>query len=143
MDADDVMPPQRLEKMVSAMNSATEKTVVTGKVEFISDFEPGIGTRFYEDWLNMRMDLGDHWDWIWRECVIPSPCWMAVKKEIDALNLFGDLQYPEDYHLAFKWYEHGFTVRSIPEVLHYWRQHGGRYSRNSDNYSAEKFAEMK
>lgn len=143
MDADDLMPQNRIELMVTAMIGAKPGTLITGKVSFFPESEMGIGTRFYENWLNSRMELNDHWQWIWRECVIPSPCWMVRSDELTAMGGFNDLEYPEDYDLTFKFFRAGFNVQAVTNVLHYWRQHQHRYSRTSENYSAEKFMEVK
>ena len=143
MDADDIMPAYRIGKMVEALQVSAPKTVVTGKIHFFPEEEIGVGTKFYQSWLNKRMEKQDHWNWIWRECVIPSPCWMARKTELLHIGNFDELEYPEDYNLAFRFFEHGFTVLGLPEILHYWRQHENRYSRTSNNYSAEKFMNMK
>ena len=54
MDADDIMPEDRLMEMTNALKLCRVPTVVTGKVEFFSDDVLGPGTVFYERWLNER-----------------------------------------------------------------------------------------
>ncbi|MBL7811380.1 MAG: glycosyltransferase family 2 protein [Bacteroidetes bacterium] len=142
MDADDLMPGQRLEKMHLALQQAAPKTVVTGKVRFFPESALGTGTRFYQDWLNARCDLNDHWQWIWRECVIPSPCWMMRREELLEAGGFDSADYPEDYDMAFRLFRKNYTVVAVPEICHYWRQHGRRFS-HSSHYSAEKFMALK
>jgi hypothetical protein len=112
-------------------------------VQFFPSSSIGIGTRFYENWINDRMLLGDHWEHIWRECVIPSPTWMTRKSDLKEIGGFNDLQYPEDYFLAFKFYSENFQVKSLGEIIHFWRQHPERYSGKSDHYSADNFMKLR
>lgn len=142
MDADDMMPEQRLERMVKELDAAPGKTIITGMVRFFPEEKCGTGTRFYENWLNERCLKHDHWQHIWRECVIPSPCWMARRDELMAAGGLSSLQYPEDYDMAFRLFFAGFKVISVQQVCHYWRQHEKRFSL-STHYSAEKFMELK
>lgn len=143
MDADDLMPPQRLQHMCSALDQAPPKTLVTGMVKFFPEAACGPGTRFYEDWLNERCVKNDHWQHIWRECVIPSPCWLARRDELITAGGLHSEAYPEDYDMAFRLYFAGFRVQGVQEVCHLWRQHSDRHSRKSGHYSAENFMRMK
>lgn len=143
MDADDLMTPQRLEMMVNTLQSAAEPAVITGKVSFFPEEKIGIGTRFYENWLNERIEKSDHRKWMWRECVIPSPCWMMWRHDLENAGGFEGLEYPEDYDLMFRLLAEGYRVTGVNEVLHLWRQHDQRYSKTSDLYSAERFMAMK
>lgn len=143
MDADDIMHEQRLELMVNQMRNSPLKRLVTGMVEFFPRETLGPGTLFYERWLNDRMKLRDFNAWKWRECVIPSPCWMARKSELVKHEMFEDLDYPEDYELMFRFFHCDFIISPIPEVIHYWRQHPGRYSKTSEHYSAARFMKKK
>lgn len=143
MDADDLMPPQRLQTMSSALDHAPQKTVITGMVKFFPEDACGPGTRFYEDWLNDRCLQNDHWQHIWRECVIPSPCWMARREELLSAGGLRSDAYPEDYDMAFRLFFAGFSVQGVQEVCHLWRQHSDRHSRQSGHYSAENFMRMK
>ena len=143
MDADDLMPPNRLKSMVELLNCADKNTIVTGKVQFFPETECGPGTQFYEQWLNRRCELNDHWQHIWRECVIPSPCWLMRTEELRSVGGFDGAVYPEDYDMALRLYFAGFAVQSVNEVCHLWRQHSRRYSKNSQNYNAEQFMRLK
>lgn len=143
MDADDIMPPHRLALMANKLKNMGPKAVVTGKIEFFPREECGIGTLFYENWLNELCERENHWQWIWRECVIPSPCWMARKDELKEIGGFNSPDYPEDYDLVFRFWKNNFTVGTVKEICHLWRQHDDRFSRKSDHYSAEKFMKLK
>ena len=143
MDADDIMPKDKLANLVRELELAMPKTIVTGRVQFFPEENCGTGTRFYENWLNERCDNNDHWQHIWRECVIPSPCWMMRTTELREAGCFENAVYPEDYDMAFRLFEQGFSTVSAQGVCHHWRQHASRYSINSDNYGTAAFMQMK
>jgi len=73
MDGDDLMPKHKLESMVSELQSNGTGHVVTGKVKYFRDGGISQGYSKYEQWINERIDLADHWQHIYKECVIPSP----------------------------------------------------------------------
>lgn len=146
MDADDLMPPLRLEKMVkllSCIETHEENTVVTGLVSYFSNSPVSPGYQTYEQWLN-SVNLGDEqWKNIYRECVIASPNWLIAKKILDKMGGFRSLRYPEDYHLVINWYQMGLTIRTVPEVTLLWREHPYRTSRTSDHYNQKAFFDLK
>lgn len=143
MDADDIMPEYRLEKMLNAIQFAPPKTVVTGMVRYFSSTDISPGYRKYEHWLNEINRQNTQWENIYRECVIASPNWMAQKTVLEQINAFEDLLYPEDYHLVLKWYQHRFNILTLPEITLHWREHERRTSRNSSNYQQEAFFKLK
>ncbi|MFY7848613.1 MAG: glycosyltransferase family 2 protein [Bacteroidia bacterium] len=143
MDADDMMAPNKIQALAQALLLKGPGHIATGYVRFFPDENTGIGTRFYQDWLNARCDANDHWEWIWRECVIPSPCWMAWKSDLLAVNAFDAPIYPDDYELAFRFFHAGLKVLPVRDVLHHWRQHASRMSRKHGGFSAEAFTELK
>lgn len=143
MDADDLMPENRLMQMVNILEKSPEKTVITGMVRYFSDEKISDGYKKYESWLNSINRQGDQWQNIYRECVVASPNWMMRRKELIALGGFSGLTYPEDYHLAFQWYQNSFQLHAIAEVTLLWREHPLRTSRNSANYNQRAFFLMK
>ncbi len=151
MDADDIMPEQRLEWMVNMLKSLPKKTVVTGKVQYFSggdglrEPQPSISRGYlaYESWLNERIEQNDHYDHIYRECVVASPNWMTRTEDIRAFDIFSTLNYPEDYDMTFRWMTKGFTIVGIPETTLFWREHPGRTSRNSSVYDQASFFNLK
>ncbi|OEK05005.1 glycosyltransferase family 2 protein [Roseivirga misakiensis] len=143
IDGDDIMPKDRLELMVNLILGSETKTVVTGKVKYFSDSPISDGYIQYEDWLNERVIQADHWSWIYRECVIASPNWMVRKADLEAIGGFTNLNYPEDFDLVLRWYQQGFTVKSIPKTTLHWREHPARTSRNSARYQQESFFRLK
>jgi len=143
IDADDLMPADRLEKMLKAMVDSANGTVVTGLVKYFSEDPISPGYQEYEKWINDMNLQNKQWDNIYRECVIASPNWLIRKPDFDKSNGFMNLRYPEDYDLVMKWYAQGFNIITVPEVTLLWREHPKRTSRNSDHYNQKSFFELK
>jgi glycosyltransferase involved in cell wall biosynthesis len=144
MDADDRMAPQKLERMFSCLEASGPGTVVTGLVKYFSDRGPlGDGYLKYEHWLNKLAISGQPFREIYKECVIPSPCWMVYRSDFEACDAFRPDTYPEDYDLCFRFYAQQLRHQAVEEVLHYWRDHSTRASRNDPNYSDTSFIDLK
>lgn len=143
MDADDLMPPGRLRKFIDAISNSDSKTIVTGKVQYFSDDQVSAGYRSYESWLNERIDKTDHYDHIYRECIVASPNWLARKDDLITSAIFDQLEYPEDYAMTFLWKENNFQIKGIDAITLYWREHPERTSRNSSVYDQLSFFNLK
>ena len=143
MDADDIMTPKKLELMMSALTE-DPTAVVVGKVKYFAEGkELAAGYVKYAKWLNSMIDHKSHYDHIYKECVIPSPCWMMSRQMLESIGGFSSQLYPEDYDLTFRMYEHGIKVVGLSQVLHYWRDHDRRASRNDSHYSDQGFLQLK
>lgn len=143
MDADDLMPKGRLRLMHDALIDSPKKTIVTGKVKYFSEGTLSDGFFKYEQWVNDRIDRQDHYNHIYRECVVASPNWMVRKDDLTEFGIFEKLEYPEDYDLVFHWYENDFTIKSLDEVTLLWRDHPTRTSKNSDVYNQKALFSLK
>lgn len=142
MDADDIMPANKLKKMRAAIHNKPN-TLATGKVKYIADDKLFDGYQAYETWLNSLIENQSHFTEIYKECVIASPCWMLSKEDFERCGAFNSSKYPEDYDLSFRFYEHKLDVVAVPEVMHIWRDHSTRASRNDTNYSDNAFLDIK
>ncbi|MEM7163762.1 MAG: glycosyltransferase family 2 protein, partial [Bacteroidota bacterium] len=71
------------------------------------------------------------------------PCWMTYKKDFEAIGAFNSNIYPEDYDLAFRFYQGGLECIPSNEILHLWRDHPERASRNDEHYQDNQFLELK
>ncbi len=143
MDADDIMPRERLQKTVGAMVAAPPKTIVTGMVRYFGQGGVSEGYLNYESWLNDNLQSENPWKNLYRECLVASPNWMMPMSELRATGGFEGLEYPEDYDLVFRWYKNRFSLKTLDETTLLWREHPKRTSRNSDHYSQRKFFELK
>ena len=142
MDADDLMPPTKLTRFVKAYIE-NPQAVITGKVSYFSEHSVSAGYRRYENWLNKLVETGEYWSNIYRECVIASPNWLVSRTCFENYFSFSELDYPEDYDMAFKWYELGYEVKAIPILTHLWREHPARTSRNAVDYQQAAFFKLK
>src|SRR5690606_8172295 len=52
-------------------------------------------------------------------------------------------RYPEDYDLAFRFYEKGLKVIPTNELLHLWRDYDSRTSRTHEHYAQNHFLDLK
>ncbi len=143
MDADDRMAPQKLRWMQEALIQRGPGWIATGLVEYFSEEELGRGYDQYQQWLNKLTRAENNFTDRYRECVIPSPCWMCHRQDLLACGAFTPNRYPEDYDLAFRFYQAGYQVAGIPEVLHYWRDYPHRTSRTHPHYSDNRFLDLK
>lgn len=144
MDADDLMLPFKLAKLSKLLLAAGPGHVATGGVSYIAEGKKlGAGYQRYAQWLNELAATGQHFIQRYRECVIPSPCWMAHRDDLVRIGAFSDDTYPEDYDLCFRMYYGGLKVVSTAEPLHLWRDHPKRTSRNSEVYRDNHFLELK
>lgn len=143
MDADDIMAENKLEALYLIAVQNGKGTVATGHVRYFSEDGVGEGYRKYEKWLNTLCQENRHWQEIYKECVIASPCWMIHKADFEKCGGFNSTIYPEDYDLVFRFYKHNLKVVSSPEVLHLWRDHTSRTSRNHIHYQQDAFFKIK
>ncbi len=143
MDSDDIMSLDKLELMVNRLEAKGRNHIVVGLVKYFHDETLGEGYKRYENWLNDLTSSGTNFDEIYKECSIPSPCWMISRADFEKCGGFNSDIYPEDYDLAFRFRKAGLQVAGISQVLHYWRDYSSRSSRVDDNYSDNKFTDLK
>lgn len=143
MDSDDIMASDKLELMLSALKENGKNSLVVGLVEYFSEDELGQGYSRYADWLNKLTKNKANFKEIYKECVIPSPCWMVWKEDLENCGAFENDIYPEDYDLCFRMYQNGLNIVPVQKTLHYWRDYPQRTSRNDPNYLDNRFADLK
>jgi glycosyltransferase involved in cell wall biosynthesis len=143
MDADDRMAPQKLEFLKRDLKSFGKGNLAIGQVQYFSENELGDGYKRYERWLNDLTETGSNYADIYKECVIPSPCWMVYRTDLEKCGAYEPNTYPEDYDLCFRFYKQRLKVIPSQEILHYWRDHPNRSSRTDKNYADNRFLELK
>ena len=132
MDADDLMPANKLELMAEAMAAGS---VVTGKVSYFCDERDlGEGFQKYTAWLNGLMEEGEFWRDVYRECPLPSSAWLIHRSDFELVGGFDSDLMPEDYDLAFRMLKHKLRVIRLNQVVHHWRDSETRTSRNEEEY---------
>lgn len=144
MDSDDKMPEYKLQTLVDTWQQHGRGTVVAGGTKhFVDSGVVGGGFLRYEKWLNDVARNNSHYEEIYKECVIPSHCWMLHKEDLDAIDGFNPEVYPEDYDLCFRFYRGGLKVVGIDRILHFWRDRSDRISRTWDEYKDNRYFDMK
>lgn len=143
MDADDLMPMDKLKYFIDYISLSPSKSIVTGKVRYFSDQAVSPGYLAYQNWLNRVVDQGTFFDEIYRECTIASPNWMVRKDDFIAMGGFDALDYPEDVDMVFQLRKHRFQVIGVDAVTHLWREHPDRASRNLPAYQQASFFRLK
>lgn len=143
MDSDDFMTVDKLRVMVDSLLEHGKGQLAVGQVKYFSDQGISNGYARYEKWLNALTQAGSNYSAIYKECVIPSPCWMAYRDDLDSCGAFIPDRYPEDYDLAFRFYEKGLKCIPCNQVLHHWRDYDYRTSRTSAHYAQNYFLDIK
>jgi glycosyltransferase involved in cell wall biosynthesis len=132
MDADDIMPVNKLKMMLDAWRP---NSIVTGKVKYFSDkWLVSLGFQNYESWLNRLMDSENIWQDVYMECTLPSPAWLMHRDDFESLGAFNSDLLPEDYDLCFRVYKSGLKVIHLKNIIHLWRDSQNRTSRKLPVY---------
>lgn len=143
MDSDDIMHPEKLELMLNDILKHGRKHIALGLVKYFSETGIGDGYAKYEAWLNNLTSEGTNYSEIYKECVIPSPCWMIHREDLISCEAFQPNRYPEDYDLTFRFYKNNIKCIPSNHLLHYWRDYNTRASRTDSNYAENHFLDIK
>ncbi len=143
MDADDLMAEHKLETMRAQLIDYSIGHIALGQVEYFSENKLGDGYKKYAAWLNKLISQGDNWKDLYKECVIPSPCWMVHRYDFEKAGAYDSAYWPEDYDLCFRFYQAGLKPIASDKVLHFWRDYDDRTSRNDPHYSDNRFLDLK
>jgi len=144
MDSDDKMPAYKIQVLVDEWQKHGKGTVIAGGTKhFVDEGSVGDGFIKYEEWLNKVARTNTHYQEIYRECVIPSHCWIIHKDDFDAAGAFDPIVYPEDYDLCFRFYKMGLTIVGIDNSLHHWRDRSNRIARTWEEYKDNRYFDLK
>jgi len=143
MDSDDIMVKDKLKIMQRQLQNHGKGNIAIGLVKYFGDKKINDGYRRYQNWLNRLTIDGNNFSEIYKECVIPSPCWMVFKEDLDRCRAFEPNRYPEDYDLTFRFYKYGLKCIPSTELLHYWRDYPTRTSRTHIHYAQNYFLDIK
>ena len=143
MDSDDLMMPSKLEVLKKQLVKKGKRHIALGLVQYFSADELGEGYKKYQNWLNRLTTSGINFREIYKECVIPSPCWMVYREDLEQCQAFQPNRYPEDYDLCFRFYENNLKIIPSKRVLHLWRDYPTRTSRTHPYYADNRFLDLK
>ena len=142
-DADDLQPAHKLAELKQLLLSHGPGHVATGHVKYFCEGELGNGFLKYEKWLNELCINNSHANHLFKECVIASSNWLLYTEDLLRINAINNAEYPEDYFMVFKLFEHKLKIISSNKVTHLWRDHPNRASRTLEHYKDQKFFSMK
>jgi glycosyltransferase involved in cell wall biosynthesis len=144
MDSDDIMPLDKLDLLVSEWQKHGKGTVVSGgTAHFVDEGKVGEGYLRYDRWLNRVAANNSYYEEVYKECPIPSQCWMLHKDDFDAVGAFDREVYPEDYDLCFRFYKNKLKVIGLENVLNHWRERPDRISRTLEEYKDNRYFDLK
>ena len=144
MDADDIMSENKIEILRSLLEKKKIKHIAVGSVKYFASKKPmGKGYLKYANWLNQLTSNEGNFTEIYKECTIPSCCWMMHRSDFENIKGFKKLNYPEDYDFLFRVYYKQIKLTTTKEIIHLWRDHPMRTSRNSKDYLFENFIPLK
>jgi glycosyltransferase involved in cell wall biosynthesis len=144
MDADDIMSENKIEILRSLLEKKKIKHIAVGSVKYFASKKPmGKGYLKYANWLNELTSNEGNFTEIYKECTIPSCCWMMHRSDFENIKGFKKLNYPEDYDFLFRVYYKQIKLTTTKEIIHLWRDHPMRTSRNSKDYLFENFIPLK
>ena len=144
MDADDIMSENKIEILRSLLEKKKRKHIAVGSVKYFASKKPmGKGYLKYANWLNELTSKEGNFKEIYKECTIPSCCWMMHRSDFENIKGFKKLNYPEDYNFLFRVYYNQIKLTTTKEIIHLWRDHPMRTSRNSKDYLFENFITLK
>ena len=144
MDADDIMSENKIEILRSLLEKKKTKHIAVGNVKYFASKKPmGNGYLKYANWLNELTSNKKNFKEIYKECTIPSCSWMMHRSDFENIKGFKNLNYPEDYDFLFRVYYNQIKLTTTKEIIHLWRDHPMRTSRNSKDYFFENFIPLK
>ena len=144
MDADDIMSENKIEILRSLLEKKKTKHIAVGNVKYFASKKPmGNGYLKYANWLNELTSNKKNFKEIYKECTIPSCSWMMHRSDFENIKGFKNLNYPEDYDFLFRVYYNQIKLTTTKEIIHLWRDHPMRTSRNSEDYLFENFIPLK
>lgn len=144
MDADDESLPGRLAASVAALEADPSLSGVgTGVEIFRDDRPPSPNLQAYGRWLSSLTSP----ELVFRDRLIESPlCHPSVTLRRSALEDVGgwrDGDFPEDWELWLRLLERGHRLTVLPEVLHRWRDHDRRLTRQDERYALARHLDLK
>lgn len=144
MDADDLMPPKRYQNQQQLLEYSGKNHLITGQLKYFSSSKPlQEGFLKYAEWLNHLSSSQNHYQEIYKECVIASPSWLMWSEDFFNIGGFEGLDYPEDYDFVFRLYKNDIEIKSVNDLVLFWRDHPERASRTLEQYRDQSFFSLK
>lgn len=140
MDADDIASPHRLTAQLAYAASHPDIDVIGCQVRMFTDVgDIDEGYRVYETWINSLTTPEHIAREIFVESPIPHPSAVISRRCLDAIGVYRDMGWPEDYDLWLRAHFAGFKMGKPEGVLLDWRDYPTRTSRTDQRYSNDEF----
>lgn len=141
MDADDLMPRERLDAQARALEADSSLAAVGTHVRFFPRAPMSPRLREYERWLNALRSADDVARDAFVECPVAHPSVM-MRRTVADLG-YRDCGWPEDYDLVLRALAAGLRIGVVPRRLHAWRDRPRRLSRTDVRYAMSRFTACK
>lgn len=143
MDADDYSYPQRFEKQLEMLESDPKIGAVGCLVQSSSSIAENQGWKRYEKWLNSCLTTEDIHRNIFIESPLAHPSVVMRRSAFQSLGGYRYFDGPEDYDLWLRFYNKGWALSKVPEVLFEWHDHPKRLTRTHASYRTDAFIMLK
>lgn len=143
MDSDDINELHKYEHMLTKLKEKGPGHLALGQVKYFCETGLGDGFQNYERWMNALISSGNCFEEVYKECVVPSPCWMLHREDFDRVGAFETAMYPEDYDLCFRMYQQHLIPIACEEVLLHWRDYPTRTTRQVAHYKGDAILALK
>ncbi len=143
MDADDIAPPDRLERQVARMEADRELALCGTGVRYFPRDLLKEGRVRYEAWLNSLLTHDEIVRDIFVECPLAHPTFLMRASAVESVGGYQSGPWPEDYDLVLRLWEQGARFARIDGEPLLWRDHPARLSRQDQNYWIDGFRRLK
>lgn len=140
IDADDLMPPRRLELQLEHARKNPDLDLVSGWIIHGGD-EGGFSR--YIDWLNALSTPEDICLKRFIESPVAHPSVIFRRELPERLGGYCDGDFPEDYELWLRWLGGGARFGKIPHPVLIWNDSPGRLTRIDPRYGTDRFYRLK
>jgi glycosyltransferase involved in cell wall biosynthesis len=143
MDADDLSHPKRLEKQVELLDARPDVQLAGSLIRCFPDSAVRGGMRRYEAWLNRICEPEEIAKDIFVESPLCHPSVLMRRAAYDEAGGYLDDGLPEDYGLWLRFFNLGFKMAKVKELLFSWRESETRLTRTDERYAKERFFDLK
>jgi len=142
-DADDVSHPDRLCKQQAFLNQNPDIALVSSRIQCFPRPQVAGGFRIYESWLNSLCTSEAIAREIFIESPVVHPSIIMRRSALEDVGGYRDFGWAEDYDLWLRLHIANYKLAKLPAILHFWREHTDRLTRQNDRYSAINFLRAK
>jgi glycosyltransferase involved in cell wall biosynthesis len=143
MDADDIMPPDRLQLQAAFLESHQDYGLISGVVNFISEIPDSRGYSSYVDQINKIINDEDIKQKQFLESPFAHPSVMFRKDLIEIFGNYSTEAIPKDYELWLRWLSEDVKMAKLSAPVICWRDHSIRLSRTHENYHSKAFDDVR